>query len=688
MSLPPRAKGFGRWALGVFGVALALRLLHLAALRASPFLELRLGDAATYDRWARTLAAGDWLGSEVFFQAPLYPYFLGVLYATVGDGPLLVRGVQCVLSAAACAFVASAAATLLSRGAGVVAGLLLATYAPSIFLDALIQKSVLDFFLLGVALWLAARLARAPAARLAAGLGLVLGLFVLARENALLLIGAMGAWLLLLPGLAGRRRALLASVFALGVACALGPVALRNWWIGGELHLTTSQFGLNFYLGNHAGATGLYQPFEGNRGVESERQDAIAQAERAAGRKLSPQEVSSYWSDRAFAFVREQPGEWLALILRKALLLVGALELVDAEDQYLVATYSPVLRAAGWVSHFGVLAPLAVLGAFVTWRRRRELWWLYAAIAAYTASVLLFYVVARYRYPLVPLLALLAGAGVAGAHTWASRAGWAPLAACGALTLALAAVSNGVAGMRKEAMAAITHLNVANSFRLAGDGERAAEHYRRALALDPSLADAAKGLGGADQAIAVHEQGLAGDASDPRRHLALAEALRERGERERALGHYRRALELSPRDADARRGVVALETDAGNLLLQRGDAAAALARFRSALAVQPDAPGALSGAAWVLATQRDPGLRDPAEAVRMAEQAVAATAARPVPHMLESLAAAYAAAGRLAEARSRAREAIALHGAAGRPPPPRLEQALAGYERGEPLLLP
>jgi tetratricopeptide (TPR) repeat protein len=688
MSEAPRARGFGRWALAVFGVALSLRALHLLALRASPFLDVRLGDAATYDKWARTLASGDWLGSEVFFQAPLYPYFLGVLYATLGDAPLLVRGVQCVLSAAGCALVASAAALLFSRAAGIVTGLLLAAYAPSIFLDALIQKSVLDFFLLGVAIWLAARLTAAPAPRLAAALGLALGLLALARENAVLLIGVIGAWLLALPGLPRRRRIALAGVFAAGVAGALAPVALRNAWVGGEFHLTTSQFGLNFYLGNHAGATGLYQPFEGNRGVESERQDAIAQAERAAGRKLSPQEVSDYWAERAFAYVREQPGDWLALLLRKAVLLASSLELVDAEDQYLVASYSPVLRATGWVGNFGVLAPLAAIGVFVTWPRRRQLWWLHAAVAVYAASVLLFYVVARYRYPLVPFLAVFAGAGIAGARAWAAAAGWRALAACAAVVLALAAVSNGVAGMRKESMAAITHLNVANALRLAGDGERAAEHYRQALALDPSLEDAAKGLGRPDDVIAVHERGLAENPRDPRRHVELAGLLRQRGERERALGHYRQALALAPGDGAARRGVVELETEAGNVLLQRGDAAAALARFRSALAARADAPAPLSGAAWILATQRDPALRDPAEAVRLAERAAAATAGRPVPQVLETLAAAYAAAGRMDEARARAREAVALHEAAGRPAPRHLSQALAGYERGEPVLLP
>ena len=41
-------------------------------------------DEASYDTWARELAAGDWLGDEVFFQEPLYPYLLGVAYSLFG----------------------------------------------------------------------------------------------------------------------------------------------------------------------------------------------------------------------------------------------------------------------------------------------------------------------------------------------------------------------------------------------------------------------------------------------------------------------------------------------------------------------------------------------------------------------------------------------------------------------------
>ena len=38
------------------------------------------------DDHPRRIAAGDWLGGEVFYQSPLYPYFLGALYTLFGDG--------------------------------------------------------------------------------------------------------------------------------------------------------------------------------------------------------------------------------------------------------------------------------------------------------------------------------------------------------------------------------------------------------------------------------------------------------------------------------------------------------------------------------------------------------------------------------------------------------------------------
>src|SRR5947209_20630825 len=79
-----RARAFVAAGGAVFAVALAIRLVHMWQIRNAPFFDVLLGDARGYDEWAQRIAAGDWLGKEPFFQAPLYPYFLAAIYSTLG----------------------------------------------------------------------------------------------------------------------------------------------------------------------------------------------------------------------------------------------------------------------------------------------------------------------------------------------------------------------------------------------------------------------------------------------------------------------------------------------------------------------------------------------------------------------------------------------------------------------------
>src|SRR4029434_5758358 len=100
-------------------------------------------------------------------------------------------------------------------------------------------------------------------------------------------------------------------------------------------------------------------------------------------------------------------------------------EMLDTESQDSHAEWSLVLRAGGWFGHFGLLVPLALLVVFATWQQRGRLWLFYAMILAYAASVVAFYVFARYRFPLVPLLMLFAAAGLSALP--ARVAAWSPV---------------------------------------------------------------------------------------------------------------------------------------------------------------------------------------------------------------------------------------------------------------------
>ena len=61
-----------------------------------------MGDSRSYDLWAQEIARGHWLGDRVFYQAPLYPYFLATLYWLFGHHLFMIRVVQIILGATSC----------------------------------------------------------------------------------------------------------------------------------------------------------------------------------------------------------------------------------------------------------------------------------------------------------------------------------------------------------------------------------------------------------------------------------------------------------------------------------------------------------------------------------------------------------------------------------------------------------
>ena len=407
-----------RWALAIFGAALALRLLHVWQMSATPYFAVLMGDARGYDQWAMRLAGGDWIGTDVFYQAPLYPYFLGVVYAVAGHDLLAVRVVQAAIGSLSAVLVAWAAARLFSTRAGIIAGALLAFWAPAIFFDGLIQKSVLDVAFVSAAVALIAAILTGGSDR--RGLWLALGAATaclsLTRENALVLIAVLGAWAVASGPHRTAGRAGAVAAFAVGVALVLGPVVLRNYAISGDVYLTTSQFGPNFYIGNNPGADGSYASLRFGRGSpEFERLDATELAERAAGPPADTGRRVELLDRRGRSTSSTgDPGAWLALEARKAVLLVNAAEMLDTESQETLRRVVVAAAAARPGSaHFGVLVPLAVAGI---WRPGR----IAAGCGCSTrsrrptpTSVVAFYVFARYRFPLVPLLVLFAAAGVA-----------------------------------------------------------------------------------------------------------------------------------------------------------------------------------------------------------------------------------------------------------------------------------
>jgi tetratricopeptide (TPR) repeat protein len=621
----PTPRGFVRQLLVLSAIGLTVRLVYIWQIRHTPFFDVLMGDARGYDAWARQIAAGDWVGQNVFYQAPLYPYFLGSLYAIAGHSLLMVRVCQAAIATASCVLLALAVRRAYSERAGFIAGLALALYAPAVFFDGLLQKSVLDVFFVCLVVWIVSGLIDAPARRSRwFWLGVSLGGLALTRENALVIVAAI---LLFPPGgarMPASERLRLAGVLALGVFVVLLPVAARNRAVGGEWHLTTSQFGPNLYIGNNPDADGTYAALREGRGSqEYERQDATEIAEAAAGRRLTPGEVSSYWVQQTTDFVRSQPGAWLTLVARKFALLWNRTEVVDTESQASYEDVSVLLRSLALVFHFGVLVPLAVFGIIATWRERSRSAVYYAIAAAYAASVVMFYVSARYRLPLVPLLIAFAAAGVASLPDFVRTAGGMRIAGAAATIIAVSIVTNRPL-LSADLMRATTETNLGVALQADGRQREAETHYRRAISIQPDYVPAHVNLGTAlvalnrpkeaieeyERAIALGSAGMdvdgklgnallqAGDAAGAaayfQRSIAagrrsaetfnnLGVALLRTGRQIEAIAAYRESLHINPNNGD-------LYFRLGSILLERGEFAEAIDALRAGLALAPESP--------------------------------------------------------------------------------------------------
>lgn len=173
-------------------------------------------------------------------------------------------------------------------------------------------------------------------------------------------------------------------------------------------------------------------------------------------------------------------------------------------------------------------------------------------------------------------------------------------------------------------------------------------------------------------AIEHWRQQVAADPGSAQARTQLATALASEGRLDEAVGELGAALAIDEANSAA-------HAQLGTLAQNLGDYARAARHLRRGVELNPDDGFAANNLAWLLATCPIEALRDPQEAVRLAEgfalgRVVDASS-------LDTLAASYAAAGRFEDALRVARQSLDLLDGAGADT--RAERArLAGYEEG------
>jgi Flp pilus assembly protein TadD len=223
---------------------------------------------------------------------------------------------------------------------------------------------------------------------------------------------------------------------------------------------------------------------------------------------------------------------------------------------------------------------------------------------------------------------------------------------------------------------------------LAAEGRlrEALVHHREAVRLDPihparwvHLGNALVHAGAVEEGLEALREALRLDPDDASAHQALGLVSLELGRPDAAAFHLERSAALAPDDA-------AVHVNLARLLAQDGRAEAARRELERALELDPDSLHALNNLAWLLATGPDPG-RDVQRALELAGRARALHGDDP--DLLDTLAAAQAAAGLFPEAQRTAAAAAAGAERAGRPEAAAAIRARAAlYREGRPYREP
>jgi tetratricopeptide (TPR) repeat protein len=189
--------------------------------------------------------------------------------------------------------------------------------------------------------------------------------------------------------------------------------------------------------------------------------------------------------------------------------------------------------------------------------------------------------------------------------------------------------------------------------------------YEEALRIKSEYAEAHYNLGGAlvrigkvPEAIGQYEQALRVEPDFAAAHNNLGAVLARLGKIQEAVGHYERVVQLRPESAEA-------HNNFGNVLSRVGRFQEATRQYEQALRLAPAYAEAENNLAWLLATVAPEEGGDPPRAVILAERACGLTGQRVAAH-LDTLAVAYAAVGRFAEAIATAQKAVGLANSEGR----------------------
>jgi tetratricopeptide (TPR) repeat protein len=570
----------------IFLVAFSIRFIYLLEIRDNPYFHNLIVDAKTYDEWALTIIGGNDQAAEVYWQAPLYPHFLSLLYRIFSHDYFMVRVIQFFLGALNCVLLYLIAKKFFSPVA-VLASLIAALYGPFIFFEGELLAPVILvtlYLLLVLTLLYAVQNQKKVMWFLS---GLVNGLAALTHGIAIILIPFISGWIYVRSrkmekfGTSAAR----ASIFVMGCLLIIGLTTVRNYFVGGEFVPISYNAGFNFYIGNnpdHDYTVGIRPGRHYDELVSQPSKEGIT------GRSAH----SRYFLYRALHFIREEPFTYLKLLCRKIFLFLHGNEIIRNQDAYAFRRFSFLLSGLLWKKvlgfPFGLICPLALMGIVLSIKKREKVSLLYIVLLAHLIGTVMFFVCSRYRIPLIPILIIFASYFLWTIYKNIQSKEYKKLVPYLLIFLFLAVLCNFNVGSMNHEDYPDSYSALAYSYIKRGQMGEAITYLKRAIHLNPDSSYAHFNLGYVymnserlDKAVSEFKKALAIDPNDCETHYNLGNVYAKMTKLDEAISEYEQALTFNPNYVDAYRGL-------GSIYILKGMWEKAIVEFERALTIDKD----------------------------------------------------------------------------------------------------
>lgn len=535
-------------------IALGIRLVYINELAVNPFFGYPIVDSETYDLMAQHIANGEDPTDGPFYQPPLYPYFLGSIYLIFGHDIYIARLMGLLLGVVNVLLTYLLARRYLGHLPAFFAGLAMALCGTCLFFEAELLGPVLIIFLNLLFLLSVSLLLEKPGWYWWLISGILLGLSALTMSVVLpfalvFVIYTIFHFRHQTPPFPWGQILILNVLFVVGTALAIAPVTLYNASKDDPVLISTNG-GLNLYLGTGAD---FERKVAIRPGFAWNEMTIMPQKEGA----LKPSEQSAWFTARSLQIMVEDPLGYIASLGRKLWQYSNGNEVMRNQEMYPFRQYSAVLSILLWKSGlafpYGLLFPFAILGAlFIVLHHKKLLYPMLLFAISHILVLLLFFVTARYRMNIMPIITILAVFGVYALVQYVKEKNWRNLAWGGAGVLALLMICNWDIKPMSDEFNSDAYYNL--GVKLQEHKKPGAQQmYEKALELEPDYPEANCNMGilmnhqhKYQDAAAHFQRVLRNWPDDPQTNLNMGNALLGMGDRQGAKRQYLKVLELVP----------------------------------------------------------------------------------------------------------------------------------------------